>query len=148
MSSCHLNGFGASSLLCAMSSSSFTETYELHVKGVVTGVQDATSTTNAAWERRLGVWEARLAAWEKRLLEKEANLKKQEARWTPPPVPSFLPPGRLLCEVCEKGPCSRRSPCFTPTGLLLHRHHHCSKCHQQFKETGTKGSGKGGQTCD
>ena len=131
-----------------MSTTTSSETYEVHVKGVInsTSVQDAKDAHLSSWETRLSLWEKRLDLWEKRLLQKEAALDACDRRaFMPASVNSSmytLPPGRLACESCGKGMCSRSGPCYTPTGVLPHKHHHCRKCHDEYRHTGQKGSGR------
>ena len=57
----------------------------------------------------------------------------------PPPHVRPNAQGRYPCQTCGDGWCARPDPC------QQHKHHHCARCHQEWRECGVKGGGKG---CD
>ena len=90
-------------------------------------------------------WERRLEAWESRLVEKERHLEEpeREARHRPVREPlQQLLAGRTQCDFCYRV-CNKDSSCYGLHGQLLHRHHNCRFCREQFKAVGFKGSRKG-----
>ena len=97
---------------------------------------------NAAWERRLAAWERRLEEREVILLERERRLNERESKWEA--TASFGRESsslRVSCDFC-RNPCSRDGACFDVQGRLIHRHHNCRRCRNEYKATGSKGAGR------
>ena len=101
------------------------------------------SCTGASADSSRELLNRMLQAWERRLQQKERDLDRREQllRDREQAQQSNVPFNDEVRRLCETlgcpGMCCRGSSC------TAHRHHHCSRCHRQWKQCGYKGGGKG-----